>query len=255
MELEPVQPKLDDGYGYRVCISDLDFLGLSPSQVREARSQKCPLGMTPTQFDRFLITLERSLMADGIDDAEVRLQGSSAHFFSGHHKSMVYERGRIATTIFDSQRRLPDPTELDSIMQKQCSLLWEDRRGPHRRPFDSFFRLGITSYPSDYDVQISSNSLYNKVVDSLTEAGLGDELLFRRTSRKYAYIRNRLVAEVCKHTVAWQLRQSSILHRPVEVAAFPAAGPPEIANDRSSSHHRTSDWVIRSPTPSSRTDR
>ncbi|MER6357446.1 PrsW family glutamic-type intramembrane protease [Streptomyces sp. NPDC001634] len=79
--------------GYEIRTEDLEFLGLTEEQVEAWQRFGAPLGMTPKQFKEFTADLREALAADGLDpeNVDIRLQGSSAQFFSGSHKDFPTE--------------------------------------------------------------------------------------------------------------------------------------------------------------------
>lgn len=132
--------KAIDDSGYRVTPRDCEFLGVSPQDVRDWHERQAPLGMSPEQYGEFRDTMYDGLRADGIgpEQVDARLQGSSANFFSGPHKTL--------------------PTESE-ITDPEAKRRYRERRGdaqqhPRRRPFDSMHKLGLDHEPSDYDVQL-----------------------------------------------------------------------------------------------------
>jgi hypothetical protein len=82
-----------DDSGYRIQPRDCEFLGISPEQVEAWAGRQAPLGMTPTEFRDFSNSLYDALAREGfnVEDLDLRLQGSSARFFSGEHKSLPLE--------------------------------------------------------------------------------------------------------------------------------------------------------------------
>lgn len=130
---------------------DCEFLDISPDQVEAWANREAPLGMTPTEFREFSKSLYDALAREGLApaDLDLRLQGSSARFFSGEHKSLPLE-----SELLDNPEAL---AQMD---------IWfgEDQNRPLRRPFDSMHRLGLEDEPSDYDIQISSDSMVEHAV-------------------------------------------------------------------------------------------
>lgn len=170
-----------------------------------------PLGQTPAQFREFTRTLFAALHADGLDPAavDVRLQGSSARFFSGAHKS------------------LPDRWYHDG----------PDR--PLRRPFDSMHRLGLEE-PSDYDVQISSDTMV-AIARRIADREYPDLSLHHP---KYGFVRKEIAERAFPHLMAWAESQTALLGRDVVPALFTGAGPPDRSDTGVSSHFDDSDWII-----------
>ena len=200
-----------DDSGYRLTRRDLDFLGITPEQVVDWADRTAPLGQTPAQFREFTRTLFAALHADGLDPAavDVRLQGSSARFFSGAHKS------------------LPDRWYHDG----------PDR--PLRRPFDSMHRLGLEE-PSDYDIQISSDTMV-AIARRIADREYPDLSLHHP---KYGFVRKEIAERAFPHLMAWAESQTALLGRDVVPALFTGAGPPDRSDTGVSSHFDDSDWII-----------
>lgn len=159
---------ITDGYGYTLRREDIDFLGLADDVIASFLARHTPLGMSTEAFADFLTTLRDALATEGITDADIRLKGSSAEFWSGHHKFMPFDdaggvdRGQVLAEFRKARKRLPRPHVLAQIL-KRLSAQWpEDASRPTRRPFDVMYRVGIAEEPSDYDVQISSEQILQK---------------------------------------------------------------------------------------------
>jgi hypothetical protein len=234
---------VEDGFGYSVSTRDLEFLTIREEDVRALTDKSCPLGMTLDMFDDFVATLREAAYADGLMDCEARLRGSSAEFFSGHHKFMVWDRAEVLDLFREEHRRLPRPPEFSRVYETLIAQ-WPDDR-PRRRPFDALYVTRISPDPSDYDVQISSDDLRNKVEAQISELGLDPSDAVVK-SETYGFFRKDLVHGACPNLVMWMAEQRAILRRNVTIAGFRAAGPrnTEATAGPLSAHHRPTDWVI-----------
>jgi hypothetical protein len=217
-----------DDSGYRVTPADCEFLGISPEAVADWHSRTAPLGMTPEQFGEFCTSLDEALRLDGVDPRHVdlRLQGSSAHFFSGAHKELP---------------------KLEDIPDAEARRIYQEWRGeesehPLRRPFDSMFKLGLDEEPSDYDVQISSDAVAAKADEARQALDGPDRSLYHQ---KYGFVNKDFVKSSMPHLVEWAKRQTRLLGRDVVPAVFSDAGPPDhSASGKVSAHFRDSDWRL-----------
>jgi hypothetical protein len=239
----------DDCNGYTPLAHDLKFLGLSKIPgLKDCFSQQCPLGMTLSQFANFQDSLKQALLRDGLSlsDCDVRLKGSSAAFYSGWHKLMPYDREILSKVFEKSYGWPPSQLELDNI-EKKIKTGWpDDLRRPIRRPFDAINRIGIIPTPtdnnlSDYDVQVSSDELAERVIAH--HALVGGVL----TSPHGGHYHKPLVESVCKNLgKLWPTTQANTLGRKVAVAAFPAEGPENQTAKigHLSSHFRSTDWIL-----------
>jgi hypothetical protein len=112
-----------------------------------------------------------------------------------------------------------------------------------RRPFDAYHKLGITRHGSDYDIQVSSDSLVDRARAKLGLLGLDDEYDIRHPT--YRFIKKSLIYDIAPNLTNWATLQTDILLRIVTIAAFPGSGPARIDDNLPlSSHHRPSDWIL-----------
>jgi hypothetical protein len=238
----PTRPVTDIS-GYEVRSEDLQVLGLTLGQLDECLDHEVPLGMTGEQFALFRKSLSRALAREGIGAADVRLQGSSARFFSGPHKQMAYQRERVYEHYLDERHAEPSSMELFRIVEA-LGKLWPDDNRPLQRPFDSYFRFEISPARSDYDVQISSDSAVNLLVDYL-EAKDIDWAAFESENKHYKFIRKE-VSEQLLYLEAWAAEWTKELGRTVSIALFPSRGPQPVNGVpfESSSQFKDTDWIL-----------
>ncbi|MFN8101453.1 MAG: hypothetical protein U0Q20_07610 [Mycobacterium sp.] len=216
-----------DDSGYRIQPRDCDFLDISPEQVEAWANRQAPLGMTPAQFSEFRETLFDALQREGFrpEDVDVRLQGSSARFFSGEHKSLP-----LASDIHGNP-------EASARMEQWFG---DDPDRPLRRPFDSMHRLGLETAPSDYDIQISSDAMTEASRRQWERDGSAGDFI----NPKYGFINKKTFREMFPSLREWAAYWKAQTGRPVEPALFPGLGPPDTSAAGVSSHFRESDWRI-----------
>ena len=183
--------------------------------------------MTPTEFRQFTNSLYEALARDGFtpEDLDLRLQGSSARFFSGEHKSLD----------LDFQDNPEAQARVDS-------WFGDDAERPLRRPFDSMYRLGLDPEPSDYDLQISSDSM----VDACRERWVADGSPGNLFNSKYGFVVKEIFEDMFPGLWEWADEWTARTGRPVVPALFPGSGPPDTSSIGKgvSSHFRDSDWPI-----------
>lgn len=233
----------DDVNGYTPLPNHQSFLGLSIPELTDCFKQQCPLGMTPPQFTDFKTSLQTALARDGLTDCDVRLKGSSAVFYSGWHKLMPYHAEVLFKTFEASRKRPPKSWELNNH-QNAVDSVWSEFLRPLRRPFDSMHRIGIDLYPSDYDVQVSSDQLAARVKARAASLPGGVPDLI---SDNGGFFKTDIVEFVCPElTIQWAPKQGGRLRRQVAVRAFPAVGPPNQTAKigHLSSHFRPTDWIL-----------
>ncbi|OBF46957.1 toxin glutamine deamidase domain-containing protein [Mycolicibacterium monacense] len=217
-----------DDSGYRIQPRDCEFLGISPDQVEAWAEREAPLGMARGEFNEFSNSLFDALGRDGIgaEDLDVRLQGSSARFFSGEHKSLPLES---------------DLVEYPDAISRMTTWFGDDEDRPLRRPFDSMHRLGLDEEPSDYDIQISSDQM----VDACRHRWEADGSQGDLVHPKYGFISKRVFGQMFPNLWEWAEEWTERTGRPVVPALFAGDGPPDTSASGVSSHFRESDWHIR----------
>ncbi|QLL06012.1 alpha/beta hydrolase [Mycobacterium vicinigordonae] len=228
-----------DDTGYRIREEDLGFMGIDETQVDWWERFEAPLGMTPEQFREFTASLTDALTIDGIDAAhvDIRLQGSSAQFFSGPHKDFPTEAELAG-----------QPSALARLQEWMGDRPQSDR--PSRVPFDAKHLLGVFDEtgepepPSDYDVQFSSDAMVEKArqewetMDPDTRKPL--------VNQKYDFVDKNMVRQTFPALYAWKDRWEERLGREVAPAVFGSLGPPDKSAFGSgiSTHFRDTDWII-----------
>ncbi|MFG1868837.1 toxin glutamine deamidase domain-containing protein [Micromonospora arborensis] len=215
-----------DDSGRQLEPRDCEFLGITPESVMAWADRSAPLGMTPAQFAEMKTGLFDALRGDGIDPTrvDIRLQGSSAHFFSGTHKHLPAEADLASQP--EALTRLRDWSQGSSL--------------PQRRPFDSMRRLGLEE-PSDYDFQISSDAM----VDLARARAAEKYPELRVVNRHYGFVARKVARDCFPRLFEWAERYTNKLGRDVVPAIFPGAGPPDRQGSGVSSHFQDSDWIIR----------
>jgi hypothetical protein len=217
-----------DDSGRQLTPRDCEFLGIEPRQVQWWSERSAPLGMTPEVFAEFRSSLFDALRADGFEPSQVdmRVQGSSARFFSGEHKSL--------------------PTRDELLGNPDAVSRMDEWLGgaepPLRRPFDSMNHLGLEMEPSDYDIQISSDAMADRARSVAAEQFPGRPVFHE----KYHFITKLIARKAFPNLVAWRKRWTqSPLGRDVAPAVFGGDGPPDTSDSGPSSHFRDDDWVIK----------
>ncbi|MFF5702945.1 hypothetical protein ACFY7H_10630 [Streptomyces sp. NPDC012794] len=232
-----------DDTGYEIRDEDLQFLGLDEKQVEAWQRFEAPLGMSPEQFKEFKSTLNDALAADGIDpdQVDIRLQGSSAQFFSGSHKD------------FPTESDLADQPEAQNKLVEWMGDRPESER-PARIPFDAKHLLGVedgngeAEPPSDYDVQISSSDMVGKARDAW-EASDPDTRKPDVIHPKYDFVDKKTVEKAFPALDEWKDHWEQETGREVAPALFTSDGPPDRTGVGTgiSTHFRETDWIINRP--------
>ncbi|MFS0897845.1 toxin glutamine deamidase domain-containing protein [Mycolicibacterium litorale] len=218
-----------DDSGYRILPRDCEFLGISPDQVEAWANREAPLGMTRDEFREFKNSLFDALAREGLraDDVDLRLQGSSARFFSGEHKSLPVES---------------DISDRPEALERMATWFGGDENRPIRRPFDSMHLLGLEDEPSDYDIQVSSDRMVDACRERWEAEGSQGDLI----NRKYGFVNKNIFQKMFPSLWEWAEDWTDRTGRPVVPALFTSAGPPDTSSSGVSSHFRESDWRIQS---------
>jgi hypothetical protein len=241
-----LQPVIPDGTGYYARVRDLRFLQISEDDVTTWRSRLAPFGLSQSEFTELRRRLAASLTADGFDPhmCDLRLRGSSAEFYSGHHKQLPVARGEIFGVFREARGRLPETFELDEIEHRLHGWL-ADGDMPTRRPFDSMYHLRIERASSDVDLQLSSDEVVAKCEQEAATRGLlPAQVRVRHPS--YNFVEKDLVLAALPRTVATCALLSDMVRRDVTLAVFPSVGPPDTTEQVGplSAHFRPTDWVV-----------
>ncbi len=221
---------------------DLSFLRLTEDDVQRWRIRATPLGMSTTQYSRFRAALRRAVVADRLPaDTDIRLKGSAAEFFSGHHKPMPITREALARVFRDVRKRRPEHREVDAIEARLRQQWITGSCFPSRRPFDSMFRLAIDLEQSDYDLQISSDEAVEQCRRySVAELEPPEPDIFHP---EYDFVIKELAEHVLDNLYRFSLRFYTELGRNVTIAVFPTAGPLPKPGQLSA-HHRIDGWRL-----------
>lgn len=239
-----------DDSGYCATLDDLAVLRIKPSAIRPFQIKQCPLGMETATYSYFLSSLGDALKADKLADADVRLQGSYAHFFSGVHKPMPYSRDELYREFMNRFRHLdavPTRHEIDRALLELEQHWPSSNSRPTRIMFDALYEwLRIDPNPSDYDVQVSSAQLYGRCLEWVTDQLDQSPFETDYSVPEYRFLQKKIVTLQAPHLDLWAKNQTRMLHRVVTVAAFPGDGPPR-SEGQMSSHFRTNDWILFGP--------
>lgn len=237
-------PPVADDSGYCLTKRDLDFLGITEDSAIDCVAKTAPLGMTLDQYTDFIATLLEAIRREGFTNFDVRLQGSSVKFFSGPHKSMPYTSEEIFETYMREHGERPDQYDLRVIRDK-LQEAWPNGSRPTRRPFDALYVTGLSSEPSDYDVQLSTDEAFNVIRDMLVGMGLRPDAIAVENAT-YQFMRKEFSDGEFLHLQRWAAKWWNVLKRPVNIAIFGGEGPKRLAppQEALSSHFRDTDWIV-----------
>ncbi|GAA2463213.1 hypothetical protein [Streptomyces lavendulocolor] len=223
-----------DDSGYAIARRDLDFLGISPVQIKWMLTGEAPMGMTPELYRRFGSEMLTALERDGIEPSQVdiRLKGTGAGFFSGIHKT------------------LPREGELTGSPQAVRLLReWfgDDQHRPLRRPYDAMWRLGLEPEPSDFDLDINSTAIV-RAARAQWRAHHSDRYPGDFMGG-HGYLNKKAVRDTLPSLADWGSRWEAHLGRPLSLGVFESAGPFDATKlgRALSSHFKDTDWIIHRP--------
>jgi hypothetical protein len=215
-----------DGSGYVIQERDLQFLGISRQQVEWWAKGEAPLGMTPSQYQEFRLSLLDALQREGIppNQVDIRLQGSSANFLSGPHKTMPTEADLGG-----------DPEALARLKEWFAG----DTNRPAARPFDSMHKLGLDE-PSDYDLNISSTRMMERAQAWWAASGGQGEV----PVQGHGYLSKDVMEQAFPRLQTWADQWSQVFGRHVSQAVFPSSGPWDTSATGISVHFKETDWIV-----------
>ncbi|WP_329237395.1 hypothetical protein OG417_33965 [Actinoallomurus sp. NBC_01490] len=153
-----------DSSGYVATDREFAFSGISRKQLEDMKELRAPLGTWPEQWRAAVTELRQALKDEGITDADMRLKGTSAKFYSGDPakrfpqtedelRSMAAEAHRLIS----GSHRLPRIE--DVVAAYRQAGFATDGPKPAVAFFDSRYKLGLSKWPSDYDFQLCSDTL------------------------------------------------------------------------------------------------
>jgi hypothetical protein len=174
-------------------------------------------------------------------DADVRIQGSSAHFFSSPLKPFPQAQSSLADIYITEFGRVWT-LDVGKAIVEVFTRQWPDQK-PVRRPFDLLYKLGVSPQPSDIDVQISSAGAFALMRAYVEERGINADSITTQNP-KYSFMRKELADTIFLYLRDWAETWTADLEREVNVAIFDFEGPQQ-SQGNFSSHFQDSDWVMK----------
>ncbi|ONI71936.1 hypothetical protein BWI15_17645 [Kribbella sp. ALI-6-A] len=231
---EPPAWWLRDDSGYSIARRDLEFLQIDPQQVRWMLTGESPMGLTPELYQQFGAQMLEALERDGVDASQVdlRLKGTGAGFFSGLHKTLPREA---------------ELADRPQAVQRLREWFGNDQNRPLRRPYDSMYRLGLDSEPSDFDLDINSTAAVRAAREHWrahhNDRYPGDFM------GGHGYLDKDTVHGALPALSGWAKRWEDKLGRPMSLGVFESTGPfnAQVLGRELSSHFKDSDWIIHRP--------
>jgi len=233
-----------DSSGYRTAERDLDYCGLTPEGFGDLQRGDAPLGLSIAEYREMKADLEAALARDGLTDADVRLQGTAAHFYSRNPDKQFFAGPEAIHARCERVRRDGydvDPRVEQAAVDRYAEAGYTDGPRPRDKMFDQdHVATGLADQRSDYDVQISSDALQAKM-----EQYRQDHPHERLISDHGGHWNDEGLYENFQGLAAWSDAWTIRTGRDVNLAGFAGAGPddPSAFSDE--------DWVIRSPEPTS----
>lgn len=233
-------PSVFDASGYLFQDVDFELVQVAHGQAWDCSRRVAPLGIPAEEFPHFRESLLFALSDNGLLDADVRIQGSSAHFMSGLHKIFPPTRANRVSTFLKEHRRMPNSLESEQL-EKKIRETWEGTL-PRQRFFDTLFALGISPECSDIDIQISSDLAWAHAEKIALRLNLPPgSISFNNPS--YGFLMKEIADSEFLYLNRWKTYWTDRLNRDVAIAIFDGDGPPP-AKGLVSSHFKESDWVI-----------
>jgi hypothetical protein len=232
-----------------------DFAGVSESDIHNMKTRAAPLGWSPRQWKQAQQELHAALRADGLKDADVRIHGSSTTFASLKNPEKSFPRSEEELV-----RRLSEKAATPDQIQRAAEAYraggFSDGSAVPRDMFwDASHRLGLGER-SDYDVQISSDALEQRM--TAYQAAHPDEAMRTTPGDQWQHWfwdtrpgpvepaeagswKHWYVGEQHPTLNAWVRNWERELGRQVNLAGFNSHGPEGI------SAFRSDDWILKSP--------
>jgi len=247
-----------DRSGHVLNDRDIAFIGADQpargSAFDHAAIDRCargevPLGMPPERWSEWKSSLRDALAADGVnpDKVDIRLKGSAAEFWSGPHKSMPTEES-LASSLREGAI---DQETHDRALQRLSDWRGSGEYGmPTARPFDAAYRLGLDDERSDYDMNLSSDSMFERGLnewDETRHGGTRSDGTPKTRVQGHGYLNKDVVRDAFPNMDRWADRWSDELEREMSYAVFPSRGPDDTTATGISVHYRNSDWIIQKP--------
>ncbi len=217
-----------DAGGYEAQPRELHIAGVDDVALEAMQTQQAPLGFTIGEWRQCIIELEDALARAGLTDADVRIRGSATQFFSGPHKPFPQSLAELIAQA--AGLGVPDE-ELRDTWQRLGFA--SDSNLPHFHFFNSRYALGLDSEPSDYDIQLSSDTLAARL-DAYAQEHPDESVV----SPHGGHYRHEYVARLFPDLADWAERWADNTGRGVNIASFSVEGPTGIAR------FSDNDWVI-----------
>lgn len=171
----PRFPEVTDHSGYSFGEREFAFAAVAPEQAWDMHTGRSPLGFRPEQWDECVAELRAALVSDGLDDAEVRLQGLSVLFCSRNpEKRFPRNESEVRSRVIQRHREMSDDERLrraDVAAAKYRSAGFSHEGPKPLAPFfDSLYRLGIGHGPDAYEFTVAGTNSAGRLHDLEREA-------------------------------------------------------------------------------------
>ncbi len=223
----PMPVVSDDGY--TATLRDLAVAGVDDGAIRAMQTRTAPLGFAPEDWKSCVAELRAALIASGLDDADVRIRGSSTRFFSDNPEK-CFPRSEAAY--------LEDAFAV-GLSEGEARERWR-RLGfasggalPTRHFFDSRYHLGLDTQRSDYDIQVSSDRLAARMERYRLQ--YSNQQIVSTHGGHYKHAHVVIAFPILRH---WANKWSSVTGRDINIAAFSGAGP------EGASSFKANDWIM-----------
>jgi len=224
-------PVLRDPNGYVATYREFSVAHLSGDDVQAMQDHTAPLGFSHEQWERCVSDLRDALVQSGLFDADARIRGSSTQFFSGEHKPFPPSEDELVQQA--SPRSLPEA----QLRERWRRWGFADEGDlPTAHFFDSRYQLGLAIARSDYDIQVSSDTLAERMAAYLLQYPNRQVI-----SPHGGHYRHEYVVELFPALDVWAQTWAEITGRDVNIAGFAGQGPV------GPSGFREDDWVVIEP--------
>ncbi len=219
--------KVIDLGGYEAQPRDFDVAGIDETAILAMQGRKAPLGFTEDDWKRCVDELRDALRRSGIEDADVRIRGSATQFFSGEHKPFPPS---LASLL---ERPPSTALPVNELRERWQRLGFEEGSLPNYHYFNSRYALGLDPPPSDYDIQLSSDTVVARLDEYRRMYSAEDVISPHGGHYRHEYLA-RLFPDLGNWADAWAEHTGC----DVTIASFAGSGP------TGSSSFAKTDWVI-----------
>lgn len=223
-------PRVLDVSGFAADSRCLALSGVTPAELQDCLDQRRPLGFpSPAHWARFQEELDSVLRSCGLDDAAVRLGGTSRGFFSSPYTTHDFPQTlmELVVQVRDAACNRNLDRAIVMARTEHAAMIYK-RFGfndagpkPAKHFWDSRHRLQMDAEPGDYDIGIASDTLAWRMMQAAGRyraENLGKPELFHK-AWSAQWLQERVIEDF-PELGALRERWREILQRPLDFECF-----------------------------------